>query len=154
MKKALLGILLGMAILCQPIQVQAADAVFPRTHDIKVNSFTYEEAQLLLQIAAAEAEGEGPDGQRMIMSVVLNRVESPDFPNSIKEVVYEPHQFYTAGMSEDKVNVDTHLALADLEAGNKAPEIIAFEKSGSDFLEQYFIPVFTFRHHTFYVLSK
>ena len=33
MKKEILGILLGMAILGQPVQCAAADAVFPRTHE-------------------------------------------------------------------------------------------------------------------------
>ena len=126
--------------------------LFARTHEVICNEFTYEEAQLLMGIA--EAEGEGPDGQRFVMSCVLNRVASPEWPNTIREVIFEPHQFYTAGMSSKKVNVDTHIALADLEAGNKAPEIIGFEKAESDFLGRYFTPAFTYRHHTFYTLAK
>lgn len=153
MKRIFVGVLFGL-VLCRPITAHAQCELFPRTHELDSIELSYSDAQLLLQIAAAEAEGEGPDGQRMIMSCVLNRVESPDFPNTIEGVIYQPHQFYTAGMSEKKVNVDSHLALADLEAGLKYPEIVAFEKNSSDFLEQYFTPVFTYRHHTFYVMDK
>lgn len=128
--------------------------LFSRTHEVDCIELSYEDAQLLMQIAAAEAEGEGPDGQRFVMSCVLNRVSSPEWPNSIREVIYQPHQFYTQGMSSERVNVDTHLALADIESGNVAPKIIGFEKAESDFLGRYFTPAFTYRHHTFYTLAK
>jgi hypothetical protein len=128
--------------------------LFSRTHEVDCIELSYEDAQLLMQIAAAEAEGEGPDGQRFVMSVVLNRVASPEWPNSIREVIFEPYQFYTAGMSSERVNADTHLALADIERGNVAPKIIGFEKCESTYLGQYFTPVFTYRHHTFYTLAK
>lgn len=138
----------------EEVNTEEDGELFARTHTLDSIDITYSDAQLLMQIAAAEAEGEGPDGQRMIMSVVLNRVASPEWPDTISEVIFEPHQFYTAGMSEKRVNVDSHLALADLEAGNKVPEIVAFEKVGSDFLENYFTPVYTYRHHTFYVFAQ
>lgn len=128
--------------------------LFSRTHDVDCVELSYEDAQLLMQIAAAEAEGEGRDGQRFVMSVVLNRVASPEWPNSIREVIFEPYQFYTQGMSSERVNADTHLALADIESGNVAPKIIGFEKAESDFLGRYFTPAFTYRHHTFYTLAK
>lgn len=138
----------------EEVNTEEDGELFARTHTLDSIDISYSDAQLLMQIAAAEAEGEGPDGQRFVMSCVLNRVASPEWPNTIREVIFEPHQFYTAGMSSKKVNVDTHIALADLEAGNKAPEIIGFEKAESDFLGRYFTPAFTYRHHTFYTLAK
>ena len=41
----------------------------------------------------AEAEGEGTEGKALVMKVVLNRVESREFPNSIEDVVFQPGQF-------------------------------------------------------------
>ena len=147
-----------LVLIFMNLKVDAYDPqseLYPRTHELDSIDISYADAQLLMQIAAAEAEGEGPDGQRLIMSCVLNRLASPEFEGqTVAEIIYAPHQFYTAGMSAKKVNADTHLALADLEAGNLVPEVVAFEKTGSDFLEQYFTPVFTYRHHTFYVLSE
>ena len=140
------------------LQVDAYDPqseVFPRTHEVDCVELTYEEAQLLMQIAAAEAGGEGPDGQRYVMCCVLNRLDSPEFKgDTIAEIIYAPGQFYTAGMSADKVNADTHIALADLEAGLRVPEIIGFEKSESTSLGKYFKVAFSYRHHTFYTLAK
>lgn len=52
-----------------------------------------EESYLLAKIAMAEAEGESLEGKAMVIRVVLNRVNDPNFPNTIKEVIYEKGQF-------------------------------------------------------------
>ncbi len=51
------------------------------------------EAFLLMKIAMAEAEGEDTEGKALVMRVVLNRVESEAFPDSIWEVIYQEAQF-------------------------------------------------------------
>ena len=38
-----------------------------------------------------EARGESPVGQRAVAEVTLNRVQSPDFPNTVCAVVFENH---------------------------------------------------------------
>lgn len=152
MKKAILGILLGMAIIGQPVQCCAADAVFPRTHFDAID-ISYEDAQLLMQIADAESHNQGADGEWLVMSVVLNRVSSSEFPNSIHDVIYQPYQFYTKGMKSE-VSLEAHEALARLEMGDVAPEIIAFEKTTSNVLDRYFSSAFGFKDHTFYTLKK
>ena len=156
MKKVIVGILLGMAILCQPITAHAQCEMFSRTHDVQmnVNEFTYEEAQELMRIAWCEAGNQGIDGQRMIMCVVINRVNDPDFPDNIHDVIYQPYQFATAGMSKAQITPDTHMALAELEMGNLTPAIIAFENCKSNSLEEYFTPAFTLKDHTFYVVQQ
>lgn len=50
---------------------------------------------ILLQIAMAEAESEGVEGKALVMMVVLNRVWSDDFPDSIEAVVTQEGQFST-----------------------------------------------------------
>jgi spore germination cell wall hydrolase CwlJ-like protein len=40
-----------------------------------------------------EARGESEIGKKAIAVVIMNRVNSPEFPNSICHVVYEPGQF-------------------------------------------------------------
>lgn len=52
-----------------------------------------EDAEILLKIAMAEAEGESVEGKALVMLVVLNRVWSDEFPGTIEEVVFQPHQF-------------------------------------------------------------
>lgn len=49
--------------------------------------------KLLAQLVHAEANGEPFDGKVKVARVVLNRVASPKFPNSIREVILQPHQF-------------------------------------------------------------
>lgn len=52
-----------------------------------------EDAEILLRIAMAEAEGEGVEGKAYVMLVVLNRVWSDGFPGTIVEVVFQEGQF-------------------------------------------------------------
>lgn len=57
--------------------------------------YTDEDLDLLARIINAEAGCDWiPDWvQRMVGSVVLNRVNSEHFPNSIREVIYQPGQY-------------------------------------------------------------
>ena len=48
-----------------------------------------EDSKILLKIAMAEAEGESTEGKALVMMVVLNRVWSDGFPNTIEEVVFQ-----------------------------------------------------------------
>src|SRR5690606_3065528 len=52
-----------------------------------------DELELLARLVAAEAEGEPYAGQVAVAAVVLNRVDSPQFPNSISGVAYQPLAF-------------------------------------------------------------
>lgn len=58
-------------------------------------SYTEEDLDLLARIINAEAGCDWiPDWvQRMVGSVVLNRVNSEYFPNTIREVIYQPGQY-------------------------------------------------------------
>lgn len=52
-----------------------------------------DEVDLLARLVAAEAEGEPYSGQVAVAAVILNRVQSPEFPNSISGVAYQPLAF-------------------------------------------------------------
>ena len=47
----------------------------------------------LARIISAEAKGEPIEGQIAVGNVVLNRVEHTDFPDTIKEVIFQCNQF-------------------------------------------------------------
>lgn len=55
--------------------------------------FSDKNAYLLMKIAMAEAEDENTEGKALVMRVVLNRVKSRGFPDSIKKVIYQERQF-------------------------------------------------------------
>ena len=70
--------------------------------DIEVDyypEFTYskdwsaEESYLLAKIAMAEAEGCNTQTKTLIIMCVLNRVWSDEFPDTIKEVIFQKNQF-------------------------------------------------------------
>ena len=54
------------------------------------------EAYLLAAIIQCEAEGEPYEGKIAVGNVVMNRVKSTRFPNTITGVIYQPNQFSPA----------------------------------------------------------
>ena len=59
----------------------------------KPGTITAADRKLLAQLVHAEANGEPFEGKVKVAKVVLNRVASPKFPNTIREVILQPHQF-------------------------------------------------------------
>ena len=58
-----------------------------------ISIFTDEESEMLMKIGKAEAGIDGIDGMCMVIKVVLNRIDSDKFPNTIEEVIYQESQF-------------------------------------------------------------
>lgn len=52
-----------------------------------------EDDYLLAKIAMAEAESEDTKGKALVMLVVMNRVLDDEFPDTIKEVIFQKGQF-------------------------------------------------------------
>ena len=48
---------------------------------------------ILYRIAWAEARGEDEKGIVLVTNVIINRVNSPQFPNTIRDVIFQPNQF-------------------------------------------------------------
>lgn len=61
-------------------------------------SFTESDVTLLARLIDAEARGESYRGKVAVGAVVVNRVKDPRFPNTIRDVIYEPGQFYSEGI--------------------------------------------------------
>ena len=145
-----------------PPVIEYETGVIERTRDIKVNEFTFEEAQALMRVAQAEAGNQGEDGMWLVMSTVLNRRAEEEWPDSIIDVIYEHHktkdgrtiyQFETVANGRiDRVEIsqEAHEALARIEMGEVAPSIIAFEQKTSEALYKYFMPAFEHKDHRFY----
>lgn len=49
--------------------------------------------ELVAQLVEAEAGNQCFDGKCAIVDVLLNRLESPDFPNTMEEVIFQEGQF-------------------------------------------------------------
>lgn len=61
------------------------------------------DAQLMARAINGEARGEPYEGQVAVGAVILNRVKSPDFPNTIAGVIYQSSAF--TAVADGQINV-------------------------------------------------
>ena len=59
--------------------------------------------QLIARAINGEARGKPYEGQVAVGAVILNRVASPDFPNTVAGVIYQPGAF--TAVSDGQINV-------------------------------------------------
>ena len=91
---------------------------------------TQDEAWLLMRVATAEAGYDDATGQSYIMQVVINRIESEDFPDTVGEVIYQSKQFSSVTDGRlDKTEPDlaSHYALYLLESQQVVCDALFFE---------------------------
>ena len=56
---------------------------------------TYDSIDLIALCTEAEAGNQDLEGKRLVVDVILNRVDDPDFPNTVREVITQRNQFET-----------------------------------------------------------
>ena len=137
----------------EPLIIEVSESgVLERTHDVHL--YTQEDADLIKRVALAEGECEGADGMWLIMSVIVNRLNDPDYPETVSGVIYQKNCFSSLRDGNfDKAPATTdecEEAWQRIEAGDVCPQIIAFETVDSNVLDQWFSEAFTYRHHKFY----
>ena len=76
------------------------DLVTPKGEYVEVFSennqqlyLTEADIYLMSQVVYAESKGEPFEGKVAVASVIINRVLSPRFPNTIQEVIFQPYAF-------------------------------------------------------------
>lgn len=89
-----------------------------------VYNYTEEELDLLARLIYSEGGIESYDTQLKIGSVVMNRVDDPYFPNTIREVIYQKNQFSVTFTKLDGVIMIDRPA--DDEAKKAALEILTY----------------------------
>ncbi len=67
------------------------------------STYTSSDTNLLARLIYAEARGETYSGMVAVGAVVLNRVKSPSFPNTISGVIYQPYAFTC--VSDGQINL-------------------------------------------------
>lgn len=83
---------------------------------------------LLARLVSAEAKGESYAGKVAVATVVLNRVDHPDFPDTVKDVIYQidgGHYAFTP------VQNGTINQAADAESIKAVNEALAFRGQGN-----------------------
>lgn len=64
--------------------------------------------QLLARAINGEARGESYEGQVAVGAVILNRVDSSNFPNTISGVIYQPGAFTAVADGQINVPIDSN----------------------------------------------
>lgn len=74
--------------------------------------------ELLARAVYGEARGESYEGKVAVAAVILNRVESPLFPNTITEVIYQPGAFTAVDDGQINLTPDAEAYQAAKDALN------------------------------------
>ena len=79
----------------EPEQVQIVEEleVIEEPETIEGLGITQDELELMALCVEAEAGNQELDGKRMVADVILNRVDDPDFPDTIEGVITQPYHF-------------------------------------------------------------
>jgi N-acetylmuramoyl-L-alanine amidase len=104
------------------------DLLFPGENLLIPSTISWSDKDLLARLVHAEAQGEPFAGKVAVATVVLNRVDNPNFPNTIKEVIYERsggHYAFTP------VQNGTINEPADRESYRAVEEALAFRGLGN-----------------------
>ena len=83
--------------------VSTKSTILKKTNN-ETSKYTKEEINLLESVAYLEAGNQGLLGMRLVVDVILNRVESAKFPNNIHDVIFQPGQFSTARKIDENAN--------------------------------------------------
>lgn len=123
---------------------------------IKSRDWDAEDSYLLAKIAMAEAEGEDVEGKAFVILVVLNRVWTDEFPDTIHDVIYQKSQFSPIADGRfDRVepNEECYEALEMVMLGwDKSNGALYFEseKSADNWHSRHLDYLFTHGGHRFY----
>lgn len=88
------GIILRIPVDASAVAVSVSSAaVVSTSRSGYYRSYTQEEWDMLAQVVFGEARGESYNGQVAVAAVVLNRMESDDFPDTMYDVVFQKNAF-------------------------------------------------------------
>lgn len=100
--RKILGIVFLILILIISLVEIFCDNFAPKV-EANSDASSASDVQLIARAINGEARGEPYEGQVAVGAVILNRVKSPEFPNTIAGVIYEPGAF--TAVSDGQINV-------------------------------------------------
>jgi len=92
------------------------------------STITAAEKDLIARLVHAEAKGEPYAGKVAVATVILNRIDSADFPNTVNGVVYEKSNGYYAFTPVANGSINQS---ADADSKAAVNEALAFRGQGS-----------------------
>ena len=100
MKKSIKYILWILSFACLACLVWY---IFSAEQEVKAAAKSTSDVQLMARAINGEARGEPYEGQVAVGAVILNRVKSSKFPNTIAGVIYQPGAF--TAVADGQINV-------------------------------------------------
>lgn len=102
MKRKILKMIMSIVFIIAIIYFLIEAVSFKKVNAAS-NSNSTSDVQLIARAINGEARGEPYEGQVAVGAVILNRVKSSKFPNTISGVIYEPGAF--TAVSDGQINV-------------------------------------------------
>lgn len=133
------------AVVIEPEIVAVVDAVTIEPEP----KMSREDIELIALLTMAEAEGECEEGKRLVIDTVLNRVDSDEFPNTVKNVIYQKNQFTSMWNGRvDKCYVMEEICqLVEEELESRTNSEVVFFHAGK--YGKYGTPLFSVENHYF-----
>ena len=122
----------------------------------KYYAVLHRDIEALRHIVNAESRGEGIYGMELVVEIILNRVESDKFPNTIYDVIYQENAFdginYEAPITEDSIVAINNV----FEVGVQHNDIFFFQEKNltHSWADRNAVEKFTYNNHKFYALKE
>ena len=86
--------IIAVLFVLKPLKANAAPPGYAKYGELAEEQYC-DDLQLLGCIVWAEAGNQDAHGKELVADVVLNRVDDPSFPDTIREVIFQKGQFST-----------------------------------------------------------
>lgn len=131
-KTAILIVLL--IIFFRPFTSHAAPVGYSQYGDLAEEQYQ-DDLGLLACVVWAEAGNQDLYGKELVVDVILNRMDNPNYPNTIREVIFDDYQFSTVkdgGLDKAYYNVtqDCYTAVSNELSGRNDSEALFFCAGG------------------------
>lgn len=110
---------------------------------------TTSDVDLIALVTMAEAEGECEEGKRLVIDTILNRMDSPSFPNTANGVIYQKNQFeamWNGRVNRCSVRDDIRQLVIEEMASRTNSEVLYFR---TGHYSSYGTPLFQVGNHYF-----
>lgn len=126
-----IGVKYGVPVTAiKQVNNQTGDMIYPgQSLVIPDSNVSAADKELMARLVHAEAKGEPYAGKVAVATVILNRVDSPDFPNTVRDVIYQISS--SGSYAFTPVKTGSINQPADAEAQRAVNEALAFRGQGN-----------------------
>lgn len=139
-----------VVIETKPIAVDEVVAVEePKPVVEEVCPLTQKEIELIALVTMAECGGEPEKGQRLVIDTILNRVDSPYFPDTVHDVLYQENQYscvWNGALDTCYVRDDLVQLIKEESVNRTNSEVVFFR---TKYYHSFGVPMFQVGHHYF-----